>query len=466
MDSKADQNGFYYDFIFPQFSPSYLEVIEQKMKQICREGISITTSQMVYESALGYLDHIGHLERKKKVKQSQEIYFVHIGSFIDLSTSLHLENTSELMFFSLVDTESLGYERVRIFGNAFFDKKDLKEFEKNFKSYSKTNHLQAGEDLGFFKKIEEGLVMLPKGLFLKDLLMNYWKEQLVKENFSFIQTFLTSGNKAKALSGLQNFDFQKFAETTFYRKGEPFTSLLDPNQGFKSNEVMIFKEKDLNKNCISFLQLIDKTLTIFGFRTPLYCLCVPLRGAQRESTALKNAFEEIKLECQTIKSSSIKSPEVVVLIEDGLKRFWKVSKFTLVKEDTYWAVDGNGICSFERVIALLLEVSKGELPLYLLPEQLRLFPLCEKDLEWVEKILKSFQEKKIRVYVDKRFDLSLKKRIFLAENERVPYLAFVGEHERNKGLLSVRSFGKTKQEQIGVLELIEKLEVETNCKKV
>ncbi len=97
--------------------------------------------------------------------------------------------------------------------------------------------------------------------------------------------------------------------------------------------------------------------------------------------------------------------------------------------------------SMERFIALLLEHSGGNFPLWLTPEQVILLPISEKYENYTEKVLKSLENSEIRALVDDRNEKTGRK-IRDAEVSKIPYMIIIGEKEEQENLISVRKHGE------------------------
>jgi threonyl-tRNA synthetase len=91
-------------------------------------------------------------------------------------------------------------------------------------------------------------------------------------------------------------------------------------------------------------------------------------------------------------------------------------------------------------MALLLEHTGGNFPLWLTPDQAMLLPVSEKYEKYAEKVLKSLENHEIRALVDKRNE-TVGKKIREAEVQKVPFMLVVGEKEEETGTVAVRKHG-------------------------
>ncbi len=115
--------------------------------------------------------------------------------------------------------------------------------------------------------------------------------------------------------------------------------------------------------------------------------------------------------------------------------------------------------SLERFVAILLEHTGGDLPLWLAPEQAIILPISEKYLDFAENVLNLLAEKGIRATVDRR-DERVGKKIRDAELMKIPYMLIVGEKERETGTVSVRRRKKGDMGSMKVEELARLLKEE------
>jgi threonyl-tRNA synthetase len=121
--------------------------------------------------------------------------------------------------------------------------------------------------------------------------------------------------------------------------------------------------------------------------------------------------------------------------------------------------------SMERFIALLLEHTGGNFPLWLTPQQAVILPVSEKHEKYAEKVLNSLENDEIRALVDNRNE-TIGKKIREAEMSKIPFMLIVGEQEVADGTISVRKHGG---EEIGTISLekfseIVNKEIETTLK--
>ena len=150
-------------------------------------------------------------------------------------------------------------------------------------------------------------------------------------------------------------------------------------------------------------------------------------------------------------------PKLDFMVKDALGRSWQLGTiqvdYNLPKrfDLTYKGADNQlhrpvmihraPFGSMERFIAVLLEHTGGNFPLWLTPDQVILLPISDKYQKYSEKVLESLENSEIRALVDNRNEKTGRK-IRDAEVSKTPYMVIVGEKEENDGTVSVRKHGE------------------------
>jgi threonyl-tRNA synthetase len=170
-------------------------------------------------------------------------------------------------------------------------------------------------------------------------------------------------------------------------------------------------------------------------------------------------------------------PKLDFMVKDALGRNWQLGTiqvdYNLPErfELTYKGSDNElhrpvmihraPFGSMERFIALLLEHTGGNFPLWLIPDQAIVLPVSEKHEIYAEKVLKSLENHEIRALVDKRNE-TVGKKIREAEMNKIPFMLIVGENEEAEGTLSVRRHGGEDLGMISIQEFVNLVEKEIN----
>ena len=337
-------SGFFYDFFFPHpIHPELHLQIEEKMRQIVREKREIKDLEMVGTSAKAFLKSLNLTALAKQVEGSALFSLVQIGSFVDLSSGIHVKNSAEIACFKLFPPILLEEKGMRILGAAEESKENLKEFLKKNSAYAKKRHEVIGAAKGFWRIQDEGVVWLPEGLKAREKMTSCLKENLFPgalelsgpksvDRLSFHKKILQEMGLETVL---EVFDIEGFPDEI-----EP-AGFFDPVEGKKIQITTSFK------NVISLLQSIRKTLNILGFTLKE----IQLSGSKRHvkgATFLKNALNEQALPFQEVKGSE-GFPRIDFIVLDGLGRPWSFACVT-AQESLYLEV------IVERNLGFLLEL--------------------------------------------------------------------------------------------------------------
>ena len=195
-------DGFYYDIDSPRpIVAEDLEKIEAEMKKIVKEALPITRFTKSREDAIAYFkekDEPYKVELIEDLPEDSEISFYQQGEFVDLCAGPHLMSTKPVKAFKLTSLAGAywrGSEKnkmlTRIYGTAFTKKADLEAYITRMEEAKKRDHRKLGRELGLFMMREEGPgfpFFLPKGMVLKNTLLDYWREIHRKAGYVEIST--------------------------------------------------------------------------------------------------------------------------------------------------------------------------------------------------------------------------------------------------------------------------------------
>jgi len=198
----AIETGFYYDFLVKDpFTPDDLEKIEEEMKRIADEDLPIVYETLDQDACIARLNGLGEQLKVDHVPlMEDEIYgFYSQGDFTDLCAGPHLPSTGRLKYFKLLSTGGAywkGDERnamlQRIYGTAFFNKKELKKHLKYLEEVKKRDHRIVGKELGLFAMFEEsgaGMpIYLPKGAMIRRLLLEFEEAEHLRRGYEILST--------------------------------------------------------------------------------------------------------------------------------------------------------------------------------------------------------------------------------------------------------------------------------------
>jgi threonyl-tRNA synthetase len=187
---------------------------------------------------------------------------------------------------------------------------------------------------------------------------------------------------------------------------------------------------------------------------------------EKAEQAIINAAEEKGLKYEIVPGeAAFYGPKLDFMVKDALGRNWQLGTIQVdynlpERFDLSYKGSDNELHrpvmihrapfgSMERFIALLLEHTGGNFPLWLIPDQAIVLPVSEKHEKYAEKVLKSLENHEIRALVDSRNE-TVGKKIREAEMNKIPFMLIVGENEEAKETLSVRRHGG---EDLGAITL-------------
>lgn len=195
-------NGFYYDFSFERpFTPEDLVAIEKKMANLVDQNIQVERVEMTREDAIKYFDSIGEkykVEIISSIPAGKVISLYKQGDFIDLCRGPHVPSTSKLKAFKLMKVagaywrgDSNNEILQRIYGTAWRNKDELKEYLHMLEEAEKRDHRKIGKQLDLFHLQEEAPGMVfwhPKGWAIWQTIEQYIRKELDKDGYKEIKT--------------------------------------------------------------------------------------------------------------------------------------------------------------------------------------------------------------------------------------------------------------------------------------
>lgn len=199
--STAD--GFYYDFDIPtHLSVEDLEKIEKEMEAIIAAKIPFVRKELSRAEAEAMLkekDQPFKLERLADIPGDETISFYECGDFIDLCRGPHVEHTGNvgaIKLMSVAGSYFRGNEKnpmlQRIYGTAFADKKELRQYLAQLEEAKKRDHRKLGKELDLFSVSETvgpGLVLWhPKGAFIRNVIETFWRKEHLDNGYDLLYT--------------------------------------------------------------------------------------------------------------------------------------------------------------------------------------------------------------------------------------------------------------------------------------
>ena len=195
----AIEEGFYYDFKVPQ--PVQLEdlpKIEEEMKKIVKESISVNHYMLSKDEAKAKFAHDKFKCELIDAVEDANVGIYEQGDFADVCRGPHVISTALLKNFKLLNVagaywrgDSNNEMLTRIYGTCFGSKEALDEHLHNLEERKKRDHRRLGKELDLFMMSDYGPgfpFWLPKGMLLKNRLVEFWTDIHTKADYQFIQT--------------------------------------------------------------------------------------------------------------------------------------------------------------------------------------------------------------------------------------------------------------------------------------
>ena len=516
----AIDDGIYYDFDKDGgFTTDDLEKIEAEMKKIIKENLKIETYTLPRSEAIEYMKGRGEIYKVELIEDLPEdapISFYKQGEFVDLCAGPHALYTKAIKAYKLTSIAGAywrGSEKnkmlTRIYGTAFQDKEKLEEYLKMLEEVKRRDHRRLGKELGLFMLLEEGPgfpFFLPKGMTLKNTLVDYWRQIHQRENYLEVSTPLIMRKQLWEQSGhwdhyKDNMYTTKIEDEEFcikpmncpggvlvyksephsykdlpLRIGELGTVHRHERSGtlhglmrvrcFTQDDAHIFMTRDqITEEIEGVVRLIDEVYSLFGFKYHVELSTRPedSMGSDEDWEAategLKKALDEMGLPYVINEGDgAFYGPKIDFHLEDSLGRTWQCGTIQLDFQMPqrfdihYIGTDGEKhrpimihrvvFGSIERFIGILIEHYAGKFPAWLAPVQVKVLSVSEKSRPYANQILAELKTKGIRCEVDNR-DEKIGYKIREAQLEKVPYMLVLGEKESDDGtVVAVRSRDK------------------------
>lgn len=514
----STDDGFYYDFDDVTFTPEDFEKIEKEMKKIVKENLPIEKFELPRSEAIKFMEEKGEPYKVELINDLPEdavISFYKQGEFTDLCAGPHLMSTKPckaIKIMSVAGAYWRGSEKnkmlVRLYATAYTKASDLEAYVNMLEEAKKRDHRKLGKELGLFCILDEGPgfpFFLPKGMVLKNTLLDYWREIHKRAGYVEIQTPMMLNRQLWERSGhwdhyKENMYTTKIDDVDFAIKpmncpGGMLVYMQEPHsyrdlpirageiglvhrheksgalhglmrvRCFSQDDAHIFMTPEQIKDEIKgVVALIDEVYSLFGFNYHIELSTRPEDSMgsdeewERATAGLKGALDELGRDYVINEGDgAFYGPKIDFHLEDSLGRTWQCGTIQLDMqlperfELEYTDKDGSKkrpimihrvvFGSVERFIGILTEHFAGHFPTWLAPVQVKVLPISDKYADYAAKVESAFKAEGVRVETDHRAE-KIGYKIREARNERVPYIVVVGEKEAEEGTLSVRCKGE------------------------
>ena len=531
-------DGFYYDIDFETpITADDLEKIEAEMKKIIKEALPLERFTLPREEALALMkekEEPYKVELIEDLPEGEEISFYKQGEFTDLCAGPHLMNTKEVgkayKLTSIAGAYWRGNEHnkmlTRIYATAFAKKEELEAYITMMEEAKKRDHRKLGKELGLFMMHEAGQgfpFFLPKGMVLKNTLLEYWREIHKKAGYVEISTPIILNRSLWETSGHWDhykdnmyttvIDDQDYAIKPMNCPGGVLVYASEPRsyrdlplrmgelgivhrheksgqlhglmrvRCFTQDDAHIFMTPEQIKDEIKGVaQLIDSVYKLFGFKYHVELSTRPedSMGSDEDwemaTDGLRSALDEMGLDYVVNEGDgAFYGPKIDFHLVDAIGRTWQCGTiqldFQLPQrfELEYIGADGEkhrpimihrvAFGSIERFIGILIEHFAGAFPTWLAPVQVKVLPISDKYMDYAEKVKAALDAENIRVEVDTRSE-KIGYKIREAQKNKIPYMLVVGQKEEEDGVVSVRSRFKGDEGQASLESFIENIKKE------
>ena len=535
-------DGFYYDIDFASpIAAEDLEKIEAEMKKIVKEALPIERFTLPRNEAIALMkekEEPYKVELIEDLPEDEEISFYRQGDFTDLCAGPHLMNTKEVgkayKLTSIAGAYWRGDEHnkmlTRIYATAFGKKEELEAYLTMLEEAKKRDHRKLGKELGLFMMHDAGPgfpFFLPKGMVLKNTLLDYWRQLHKKAGYVEISTPIilnrslweTSGHWDHYKNNMYTtvIDGQDYAIKPMNCPGRVLTYASEPRsyrdlplrmgelgivhrheksgqlhglmrvRCFTQDDAHIFMTPEQIKDEImGVAKLINEVYTLFGFKYHVELSTRPedSMGSDEDwemaTEGLRSALDALGLDYVVNEGDgAFYGPKIDFHLVDAIGRTWQCGTiqldFQLPQrfELEYQGADGEKhrpimihrvvFGSIERFIGILIEHFAGAFPTWLAPVQVKVLPISDKYADYAEKVRKQLDDAGIRVEVDTRAE-KIGYKIREAQMQKVPYMVIVGQKEEEEGLVSVRSRFAGDEGQKNPEEFIKALKEEIDSK--
>lgn len=508
-------DGFYYDFDFDfHFSEENFAELEAEMKKIVKENLQLkhfTADRKKAIQAMQERNETYKIEMLNELPESEEISFYQQGEYLEMCAGPHVAYTSAIKAFKLLSVAGAywrGDEKnkmlTRIYGTSFPSAEMLAEYLNRLEEAKKRDHRKLGKELGLFALFEEGPgfpFFLPKGMILKNLLIDYWRKLHTREGYMEISTPIMLNRQLWETSGhwehyrdnmyttlIDGTDFaikpmscpggmlvykmeprsyrefpMRISELGLIHRNEKSGTLhgLMRVRCCTQDDAHIFMTREQIQNEIKGVaHLIDEVYSNFGFKYHVELSTRPANSIgsdedwEMATAGLKNALDDLKLPFVVNEGDgAFYGPKIDFHLEDSIGRTWQCGTIQLDFQlpqrfnAEYIGEDGNRhrpimihrvvFGSIERFIGILIEHFAGKFPLWLSPVQVKILPISDKYINYAKEIEMILKREGLRCEVDERAE-KIGYKIRTAQLERIPYMLIIGEKEVKTNSVSVR----------------------------
>ena len=535
----ATEKGFHYDVDLGdvKLSDEDFPAIEKEMQSIVKQNLPIKPFALSREEAVKLMQERGEIYKVEHIADLPEdatLTFYQQGDYIDMCVGPHLCYTKALKAFKLTALSGAYWKNdknnkmlTRVSGVAFRNQEELSEYLKMIEEAEKRDHRRIGKVLGLFMLSDEGpgfRVFLPKGMAIKNALVDYWREIHYKAGYVEVSTPLIMNRHLWETSGhwdhyKDNMYATKIDDEDYcikpmncpggvmvYRSQPHSYRELPMRVGelgivhrhelkgalhglfrvrcFTQDDAHIFMTREqIPDEIAGVVHLINQVYNKFGFDYFVELSTRPENsmGSDEDwedaTNGLKAALERLNMPYILNEGDgAFYGPKIDFHLRDSLGRTWQCGTIQLDFQMPlnfgleYVAEDGSRkrpimihrVCfgSIERFIGILTEHFAGKFPTWLAPTQVKVLPVSDKSLDYARQVYERMKDKGIRVELDDRNEKIGYKIRYARQIDRVPYMLILGEKEIAEQTISVRDRATDETTSYTLDEFLAKLEQE------
>ena len=513
----ATEKGFYYDVDLgdKKLSDEDLPAIEAEMAKIVKENLPIKPFVLSREDAVKLMEERGEIYKVEHIGDLPEdavLSFYQQGEYIDMCVGPHLTYTKALKAFKLTQLSGAYWKNdknnimlTRIGGTAFRTREELEEYNKLMEEAARRDHRRIGKEMNLFMLCDEGPgfpFFLPKGMALKNALIDYWRDIHYKANYVEVSTPLIMNRHLWETSGhwdhykdnmyATKIDGEDYCIKPMNCPGGVMVYRSQPHsyrelplrvgelglvhrhelkgalhglfrvRCFTQDDAHIFMRPDqITDEIICVVGLINQVYSKFGFDYFVELSTRPENsmGSDEDWEAATNglikALEKLNMPYIVNEGDgAFYGPKIDFHLRDSLGRTWQCGTIQLDFQMPlnfgleYIAEDGSRqrpimihrVCfgSIERFIGILTEHFAGKFPTWLAPTQVKVLPVSDKSMDYAKEVYEALREKMIRCELDTRNEKIGYKIREARQVDRVPYMLIIGAKEVETNTVSVR----------------------------
>jgi threonine--tRNA ligase len=537
----AIENGFYYDMESEhKFAEEDFLKIQKEMKKIVQQNLPLERTEVSREEALKFFKERNQDYKVELIQDLPEDAIITMytqGDFTDLCAGPHMQSTGQIKAFKLMSVAGAYWRGdsdrpmlQRIYATAFPSQEELDAYINMIEEAKKRDHRKLGRELGLFAFRDEAPgfpFYLPKGMILRNALIDYWREVHKKWDYVEISTpqimkrtlWETSGHWDHYKENMYTtvIDGEDFAIKPMNCPGSILVYDLEPHsyrdlplrfgelgivhrhelsgalhgmfrvRCFTQDDAHILLAKDqIQSEVTRIAQLLDEVYSVFGLSYKIVLSTMPedhigtREDWEKAENALADAITSIGKEYELNPGDgAFYGPKLDFHVKDSLGRTWQCGTIQLDYQLPgrfnleYTGSDGQKhtpvmihrvvFGSIERFIGVITEHFAGKFPLWLAPVQVKLLTVTEKFVPYAKEAAERLEACGIRVELDDRNE-KIGYKLREARNQRVNYICVIGEREAEAGTLTVRSSKAGELGEMSAEEFTEKLLEEIKTK--